>query len=190
MYAVDLSPEMCRQARAKVRRAGLPVRVLCADMRTFRLPEPVDLVLSEFNPLNDVPRRANLERAARAVVRALRPGGYFYFDLNTRRSLEELYPGTHWFAKPNFCMLLQGRYDRRRKKGILDFTWFLRSGKLWRRRHEHLEDVWWTDAEMRRALRRAGFSRIRAWDAAKVRPAWLHPRPGFDMYYLAQKARS
>ena len=38
MYAVDLSPLMCRLTREKAERAGLPIRVLQADMRNFRLP--------------------------------------------------------------------------------------------------------------------------------------------------------
>ena len=105
MYAVDLSPTMCRLARQKAHRAGLPVRVICSDMRAFRLPEPVDLVICEFNPLNHLSRRADLIRVARSVWRALQPGGYFYFDLNTRRSLQELYPSAHWFEKRSFCMV-------------------------------------------------------------------------------------
>jgi len=189
VYALDLSPIMCRQAREKARRAGLPVRVICADMRAFRLPAQVDVVTCEFNPLNHLPRRSDLARVARSVSRALRPGGHFYFDINTRLTLERLYPSTYWFEKRNFCMALHGGYNRRRKKAWLDFEWFLPAGKLWRRHREHIEDVWWTDAEIRRALRRAGFSRIRSWDGAKVRPPSAHSRPGYDAYYLAQKRR-
>ena len=37
MFGVDLSPAMCRLARQKARHAGLPLVVLQADMRSFRL---------------------------------------------------------------------------------------------------------------------------------------------------------
>jgi cyclopropane fatty-acyl-phospholipid synthase-like methyltransferase len=47
MFGVDLSPVMCRRAREKAREAGLPLRVIHADMREFRLPELVDLVTCE-----------------------------------------------------------------------------------------------------------------------------------------------
>ena len=60
MFAVDLSPVMCRLAREKAHRARLPLRVLCADMRRFRLPESVDLITCEYDALNHVPRKADL----------------------------------------------------------------------------------------------------------------------------------
>src|SRR5439155_13070088 len=86
VFAVDLSPTMCRLAREKARRARIPLRVLRGDMRTFRLPEPVDLILCEFDALNHVPQKADLRRVGRAVARGLRPGGYFYFDVNNRKA--------------------------------------------------------------------------------------------------------
>jgi SAM-dependent methyltransferase len=82
---VDLSPVMCRLAREKARRAGLPLRVIRADMREFRLPEPVDLITCEFDALNHVARKEDLRQVAQAVSRALRPGGHFYFDVTAWR---------------------------------------------------------------------------------------------------------
>ena len=58
VYGVDLSPTMCRLARAKVRRTGANVTIIPGDMRTFRLPQPVDLITCEFDALNHVPRKS------------------------------------------------------------------------------------------------------------------------------------
>jgi len=58
-------------------------------MRTFCLPEPVDLVTCEYNALNHLPQKADLARTVRAVARALRPGGYFYFDVNNGKHLQK-----------------------------------------------------------------------------------------------------
>lgn len=77
VFAVDRSPAMCRIARQKARDAGLPLRVIRADLRRFRLPEPVDLVTSEFTVLNHLPRKADLAPALAAVRHVLRPGGFF-----------------------------------------------------------------------------------------------------------------
>lgn len=187
VFAVDLSPTLCRITRAKARRARLPIRVLCADMRRFRLPEPVDLLTCEFAALNHVPRRADLGRVLRGVARALRPGGWFLFDVNTPKSFAEQIPRGEWIARRGFKLVLRGRYDRRRQKAVLHFEWFVPKGKLWRHRREQVEHVCWTDREIRRSLRRTGFQRIRVWDGMEVRPPSPDARRGTDTYYLAQK---
>ena len=102
VIAVDLSPEMCSATREKARRAHLPMRIICADMRRFRLPEPVDVVLCELDSLNHLPRKSDFERVARAVACALRPGGYFYFDVSTRGAMRWLYPATYWVDRSDF----------------------------------------------------------------------------------------
>ena len=68
----------------------MKLNVIQADMRTFRLPEPVDCVASEWGPINHLRRKADLRKITRSVARALRPGGYFYFDLHQRRLFRRL----------------------------------------------------------------------------------------------------
>jgi SAM-dependent methyltransferase len=178
---------MCRIARARARAAGAAVRVLRADMRTFRLPAPVDLVLCEFASLNHVPARRDLARVARAVMRALRPGGLFLFDVNTPLSLKEQYAGTYWFEDPGFVMVLRAGHDARALRATLLFDWFLPRGGLWLRRRERLVNVAWTDAEIRSALTGAGFAGVRSWDGVDVRPPMPGARRGYDTYYLARR---
>lgn len=166
VFAVDLSPGMCRLAREKARRAHLPLRVLRADMRRFRLPEPVDLVTCEADALNHVPHKTDLRRVARSVARALRPGGYFYFDVNNRRGFERYWPLTQWIEKPGVAAVMHGGHDPSHDRAWTEIEWFLRDGNRWRRRHERVEEVCWSSEEIRRTLRAAGFDRLRAWDAA------------------------
>jgi len=188
MYGVDLSPVMCRIARQKAQRAGLPLRVIRADMRDFRLPEQVDLVLCEFDAINHVARESDLKRVARAVSRALKPGGYFYFDANNRRAFEKIWPGSWWMEKPGFALVMHGGYDRTRDRGWSNLEWFFREGKLWRRRTERVEQVAWTPAETRGTLRGAGFDRVRAWDATRYCTNEPNISPGCRTFYLARKA--
>jgi len=47
-------------ASGERRAAGLPIRVLQADVRTFRLSEPVDLITCEFDALNHILRKSGL----------------------------------------------------------------------------------------------------------------------------------
>jgi len=189
MYGVDLSPTMRRLAREKSARLGAPLRVIAGDMRHFRLPEPVDLILCEFDALNHVDRKRDLALVGRAVSRALRPGGYFYFDVNNRLAFETIWPGTWWAERPGVALVMHGGYDRQRERGWSNLEWFLQEGKCWRRRHERIEQVAWTEAELRGTLRMAGFDRISAFDATPFFRGDTRIRPGCRTFYLARKSR-
>jgi len=185
VFAVDLSPTMCRLARLNARQAGAHIRVIRGDMRTFRLPERVDLITCEYDAVNHLAQKSYLVRTAKAVARALRAGGFFYFDVNRRRHLEKNWPGTHWAEESGVVMIMRGSYDRRRAKGCLDLEWFVRENTCWRRSHEHIEQVWWTDEEIRQSLREAGFGQIQSWDARQFSPRGSMAR-GIRTFYLAR----
>ena len=187
MYAADLSKEMCRLAAAKARRARLPLRVLHADMRDFRLPEPVDLVLCEFDAINHIPRKSDLTRVAKAAARALRPGGHFYFDANNQLALRKLWPATFWIGKPRTSLVMHGGYDASRDLAWIDVEMFQREGRLWRRSHERVEEICWTATEVRQSLRAAGFASIRAWDATPFFAGNPFVHRGYRTIYLARK---
>ncbi len=188
VFGVDLSPDMCRMARQKAKRARVDLPVLRADMRYFRVPEPVDLVLCEYDALNHVPGRSDLARVARSVARSLRPGGYFYFDVNNRSGFAGFWKGTYCIEKPGLLLVMRNGNDAARDRAWSDCDWFIREGSLWRRRRERVEEVCWTDAEIKRALRRAGFDRIRSWDSAQFIKGFPGMKPGCRTHYLARKA--
>jgi len=187
IYAVDLSPTMCRCAKEKAKRAGLPIHVYRSDMREFRLPETVDLVTCEYDALNHIPKPADLRKVAKSVARALNPGGYFYFDVNNSKGFLRYWTGNVWVETPRVALVMRNGHSREGDKAWCDVEWFIREGKHWRRRRERVEEVSWTEREIRRELRRAGFDQIRAWDAT---PFFLHNpfmRPGCHTFYLARK---
>ena len=188
--AVDLSPDMCRIARDKAQRTGMEIRVLRGDMRSFRLPNPVDLITCEFDALNHVPRRADLQRVAGAVVRALRPGGYFYFDVNNSLGFQRYWTSTVFIEKPGVVLVMRNGHDARSASAWSDVEWFIQNGGCWQRKREHIEEVCWTSEEIRRTLRKAGFDSIRAWDGARFFKGNPLVRRGCRTVYLARKARS
>jgi SAM-dependent methyltransferase len=186
-YGVDLSPTMCRITRAKAREAGLPVRVIHADMRDFHLPEPVDLVTCEFDALNHVPRKRDLLRVAKCVASALWPGGSFVFDVNNRKAFEQVWKLTWFIDKDPVAAIMRSGHKPATDRAWSDVEWFVRKGKAWTRHHERVEEVCWTPDEIRDALTRAGFDRLRTWDAAKFfNDAFI--RPGHRTFWLARKA--
>jgi hypothetical protein len=72
-------------------------------------------------------------------------------------------------------------------KAWCDVHWFIRKGRTWARRLEHVEEVCWSAAEIRAALESAGFDKVRAWDAAPFFNDRL-TRPGCRTFWLARKA--
>ncbi len=185
--AVDVSPEMCRQARAKARRSGVRVRVLQGDMRWFRLPEPVDLVTCEYDAINHVPRHEDLAKVVKAVARALKPGGHFFFDVNMQGAFERYWSGTVWLEEQQVAAVMRNGRDLEARRAFCEIEWFLKRGKLWRREKERVDEVWWSAREIRAALAGAGFGRIRAWDAAPFFAGKIPMEPRCRTVYVAQR---
>jgi SAM-dependent methyltransferase len=196
VFALDYSREMCRVTREKALAEDLDVQVGRADMRSFRIPGQVDLVTSEWGVINHLQRRADLVQTFRAVARALRPGGYFYFDLHQRKLYEGgwtqtlMGDGVIAGAGTEFFAAQHGGYDRTSGKGWTEITIFARRpGGLWERRRERVEEIHWPHGEIVRDLRRAGFQLLRVSDFTDINSA---PSPkkvheGLRTMYLARK---
>ena len=185
-FAVDLSPEMCRITRGKARAVGLPLKVICADMRKFALPEQVDLITCEFDAINHVPRKSDLARVLKCVAAALNPGGHFVFDANNRKAFELAWTNT-WFAdRDPVAVVMHSTHVPGTDKARSEVNWFVRQGKLYRRHQEHIEEVCWTHAEIVQALLEAGFDRLKTWDAAPFFNDEL-TRPGCRTFWRARK---
>ena len=196
VFALDFSREMCRMTREKARAGRLDVTVGRADMRTFRLPVQVDLVTSEWGVINHLQRRADLLGTFRSVARALRPGGYFYFDLHQRRVYEEQWSGTdvgEGVTKDSgrpFLVIQRGGFDRSRGAGWTEITVFVRrAGGLWERRGERVEEIFWPHAGIVRDLGQAGFRLLGHlnFDGSKSAPSAKNTAGALRTMYLARK---
>lgn len=185
-YAVDLSPGMCRITRQKARKAGLKVEVIEGDMRSFTLPQPVELITSECDAINHLPQKRDLQRVFRAVAKALVPGGHFAFDVNNRLAFERIWALTWFLEKDPAAMVMRGGHQPGTDRAWIDVEWFIRAGKHWTRHHEHIEEVCWSAAEIEAGLEKAGFVGIQSWDAAPFFKDEL-TLPGNRTFWLARK---
>lgn len=167
-YAVDLSPQMCTITRRKAKSERLPIRVIHADMRNFRLPDPVDLVTCEYDAINHIPRRSDLRSVANCVFRALKPGGTFYFDVNNWPGFQRYWTGTLFLEKRTAVMIMRSGHSHQERQAWTNIEIFARaSGKCWERRSERVEEVCWDAAEIYRAFTDAGFRSVKRHDAAR-----------------------
>jgi SAM-dependent methyltransferase len=186
-YALDLSPQMCRLTREKVRRAKVHANVLRADMLSFKLPERVNLITCEGDALNHIPARKDLRSVARCVARALRPGGYFFFNINTPIGFRKYWTSTVCIERPGVVMVMRSGHSSDALKAWSDIDLFVRQGTGWQRRHERVEEVCWTRDEIRHTFLMAGFDQLRAWDAAPFFRDNSMISPGCYTIYLARK---
>lgn len=79
LYGVDRSAEMLAVARRRAP-AGR-VRLLRQDLRSLALPQLVGLLTCNFDTLNYLRRRADLELAFQSFARNLSRNGYLIFDM-------------------------------------------------------------------------------------------------------------
>ena len=79
VIGVDISRDMLRIAARNCRRVR--VCLLRQDIRTLRLPHPVDLITCNFDTLNHLVRDGDLARTFRSVQDNLNAGGHFIFDM-------------------------------------------------------------------------------------------------------------
>ncbi|HEX7879602.1 MAG TPA: class I SAM-dependent methyltransferase [Candidatus Eisenbacteria bacterium] len=191
--AIDLRPEFAAIVSARAGKAASTrhLEARTGDMRTFRLAQRVDLVTCFFDAINHLPRPTDIDRTFKSVHRALAPGGLFLFDINTPWALKKTWPemkaiwkGRGWFA------VARGRYVKAREPrgpenngskrghprgarghGEFDIHWFMRdTDGAYAPRVERFREIAWTAAEVRAALKKAGFAEIRTLNEPGLAP--------------------
>lgn len=183
VYAVDNHPGMLASARARARKLGRQakrMRVIDSDIRQFdlkkkQLLEPVDLITCFFDSMNHLKHRADLAKVFRRAAAALRPGGWFVFDINTRKGVAHPWPDPpeiRIFNKNGRKYYLYASpipFQQKTGIGGVRFEWFIQLSKdKFRHVVEMYREISWSDSEVERALRAAGFTNIEVFDGSKL----------------------
>ncbi|MEO0071210.1 MAG: methyltransferase domain-containing protein [candidate division WOR-3 bacterium] len=159
LIGVDRSREMLEVLLEK--RKGLPIEVICADIRNFTLPEPVDAAISLYDSINYLLTEEDLRRCFSCVYQALIPDGIFAFDMNTVYGLAEFW-GTRTMNRdtPEITSVWQNRFDPETRVSTLHllFKEKLPDGTFGESFEEIHEERAYTADEVRRALTAAGFT--------------------------------
>lgn len=172
-YGVDASAAMLAVARAKAAEMGLTVAFSQQDMRTFALPERVDLVTCCFDSLNYMLSVADLEAVCRRVAAALRPGGLFAFDVNTPWMYENTWSGTFFVQGEGLAVVIQGTYDPDTRLAVADLVGFVQRDDLYERFAETHEQRAHSAEEVTAALAAAGLVEVARYHCFGFDP----PRP-------------
>jgi len=159
VLGVDHSEGMLSQARAKAKKAGLSITFLQQDMRTFQLPEKVDLITSFYDSLNHLGTLEGLQQTFDAVANNLNPKGLFIFDVNNRNCFEKLWQGTSVFHHEEFTLILENTFNEKSLKAQSLTTLFHRrkEGIFFEKFTELCEERCYSDEEIYTALSSVGF---------------------------------
>lgn len=177
VVGVDRSADMLRVAENKARQAleagdvEEPPAWSCQDVREMLLPEPVDAAVCLYDSLNYLLTPEDLAGALAATFRALRPGGFFLFDVYQRWETEREIPATQIIQGPNWSLVWENRFDRRTRHWRTDLKGVLRvEGQRRRFRERHVERAY-TLGQVKTALTGAGLHLVRAYDGFADRRA-------------------
>lgn len=160
--AVDLSPDMLSVAAEKCE--GLDVQLVCQDMSKLALPVEADAVICCLDSLNYVIRPTLVQRTFQRVLRALKPGGLFVFDVKTPYALEGADGQVYIDENDEVYCVWRGEYDARRRICGYGIDLFIQQEDgTWRRDGEYHEEFAYTMEELASWLAEAGFVQIKQY---------------------------
>jgi len=156
---IDGSAEMLRYAKENAPQAEFILK----DARTFKLPSIYDAAFSTFDALNHVMTIEELEQVFINVNKCLVKGGIFIFDMTTKYHFEVRAKDIKDIKeKPDYLFTIRCNYNNEKKSGESHFTIFQPQGKRWKRSDVKLYQTWYPCEDIKSALKKAGFSGIRA----------------------------
>lgn len=158
---LDISEEMLSYAR----RNAPAAEFVAADARAFALPPHFDAAISTFDSVNHILSLGELAAVFRNVRRSLVRGGVFFFDVNLEMGFREHWREHYSAVEAERVCLLKGYYDAAARLGRYDFTLFRRREGRWHRSDFSISERCYTKSELRESLGRAGFCRIKFFDA-------------------------
>jgi SAM-dependent methyltransferase len=149
---LDVARENCRE---HVERGA--ARFVQADASDFEAGAGYGLAVSTYDALNHLPGMPALAGCFRSVFRALAPGGWFIFDLNTRSGLRR-WNNMHVYEMEDLVVIDRGVYDGASERAATLMTGFLRGADGRYERFEQLAyDTVYDLAQARAALLETGW---------------------------------
>lgn len=146
-------------------RANAPgAEFIVDDARSFQVSEVFDAVVSTSDALNHLMNIEELKQVFNRVSSALRPGGYFAFDMNLPERYELVWNSSMGIARDDLAWIGEGTYKPLARSAFYKITAFEpQASGLWKRSETTLTQRAYTETELRAAL--DGFAIPEVYDA-------------------------
>lgn len=185
VIGIDNSPEMLSEAREKAYEAGEDILFLCQDMCDIDLYGTVECTICLLDSLNHLESEEELLAAFKGVSLFTVPGGLFIFDVNTQYKHKYVL-GNNTFVYDNddvYCVW-QNEYDDESKTVEIFLDFFEEENGLYRRSSEYFTECAFSDETIRRLLKEARFSDVKAYgELSRHAPSETEER----IFYVARK---
>ena len=159
-----------RESENKTENAAVNFQV--EDMRSFSFNESFDLVTCFFDSLNYMLTIKDLQEVYKNTYQALRPGGYFIFDMNTIYGLSVDWMREETFIQnevDDFIEIHRQSYDYENQVATMLITIFIKQGHLWERIEEIHRERGYPIADIQFLLNETGFEIVGMYGSLKNR---------------------
>ena len=180
---VDMSEDMLTVAWDKTQNMKNPPRFVCQPLQRLHLPRGVDLAVCALDSLDYITDPADCATAITRVYRALNPGGIFIFDVNTPEKLKAMDGQVFLDEDDDVYCVWRGEFDDDTNICSYGMDLFQRSGEVWSRSFEEHREYAYSQEQLVRYLKNAGFTHIRVYGDRTMEP----PSPTDQRIYI--KAR-
>ena len=148
-------------------------------MPRLRLAGQVDAAVSTLDSLNYLTRAADLRETLRRVCRWLKPGGVFYFDVNTPWKLRRMDGQVYLDETEDSLCVWRTFFSERTRICTYQVDLFRENGQgTWDRAFEEHRERAWSREELETYLCEAGFGGIAVTGDMTDRP----PEPEEDRW--------
>ena len=162
VIAVDGSEEMLTQAACKAEPLGERAPLfLHQAMPRLRLGTAVDAAVSTLDSLNYLIRTRDLQETLNRVCRWLKPGGTFWFDVNTPAKFRRMDGQVYLDETEDSYCVWRTFFSEKTKICTYQVDLFrLESSGLWDRAFEEHRERAWEREELEAMLAEAGFTDV------------------------------
>ena len=183
---VDMSEEMLTEAAMKTMDLEQPPMYSCQRLQNLRLPRGVDMAVCALDSLDYILDPEDCKEAIRRAYKALNPGGIFIFDVNTPEKLRAMDDQIFLDEDDDVYCVWRGEFDEETNICSYGMDLFQREGNMWRRSFEEHREYAYSQEQLTRFLKDAGFTHIEVY-ADRLFEA---PRAGEQrIYFKARKGK-
>lgn len=157
---IDQSPQMIALAKARAEEAGVDVNFSVEDMRSISYAAEFDLATCFFDSLNYMLTIKGLQEAFQSAYKALKPGGFYIFDMNTIFGLAVDWMRSETYIQneaDDFMEIHRQEYDYENQIATMHVTIFKQKGQLWERIDETHHERGYPIADIQFLLSQLGF---------------------------------